>query len=276
MDDFSTLIGKTERQSDVVTDGLVQRYRAVIGSDHKQGEIPDGLHWCTGLPKAPMNELGEDGHPKTGGFLPASKLPRRMWASSKVDFLSPIKTGAKVERLSTIKSIKEKTGRSGALLFVEVEHVTEADGVKAISEVQTIVYREASSVKTKLPVPADLELDEWAFTKKIMPTAALLFRFSALTFNTHRIHYDYDYATDVEGYPALVVHGPLMASLLLNFAGDVADGAKITQFQFRGMSPAYCDQELTLAANIANSALDLAIIGVDGAKIMAASAAIKI
>ena len=275
MGNYASYIGKTDHQSDVITQGLVERYRAVIGPDNMCGDIPYGLHWATCLPKAPMDELGQDGHPKTGGFLPASTLPRRMWASSKVEFLHPINTGAKIERTSNIKSIKEKQGRSGALLFVDVEHVTEAAGTVCIRETQTIVYRDAPTAKGKLPTPKSISLDEWAFTKIVMPMPALLFRYSALTFNTHRIHYDHDYAVNVEGYPALVVHGPLMASLLLNFAMELADGGLLTSFQFRGLSPAFCGQALTLAANVDENEIDLSIIGADGMKIMAASAVIK-
>jgi len=272
MDDYSSLIGKTNHQSDVVTQGLVERYRAVIGPDASADEMPYGLHWTTCLPKAPMDELGPDGHPKTGGFLPASNLPRRMWASSKVSFLRPIKIGAKIDRTSTIASIKEKQGRSGALLFVEVERVTKADETISVREMQTIVYRDAPSEKIALPISKAVDLDGWAKTKTVIPTPALLFRYSALTFNTHRIHYDYDYTTQVEGYPALVVHGPLMASLLLNFAAELADGASIKDFQFRGVSPAFCGQALILAANLDGNEIDLSILGVDGTKIMAAIA----
>lgn len=275
MSDYESLIGKTDIQGDVITHGLVERYRAVIGQDDNSAHIPYGLHWCTGLPKAPMHELGPDGHPKTGGFLPASKLPRRMWASSKVEFLQPIKIGAKIERSSTIASIKEKHGRSGALLFVDVQHVTKADGVESVREVQTIVYRGAPSEAANLPIAKEFSVDDWAVTKVIMPTPALLFRYSALTFNTHRIHYDHDYAVNVEGYPALVVHGPLMASLLLNFAAQLADGGSITQFEFRGLSPAFCGLALTLAGNVEANEIDLSILGVDGTKIMAAKAVTK-
>ena len=198
MDDFSSWIGKSDRQSDVITKGLVERYKAVIGSDDVEGAIPYGLHWCTCLPKAPMNELGQDGHPKTGSFLPPSKLPRRMWASSKVDFLSPIRINSKIERVSKIKSVTKKNGRSGVLLFVEVEHVSVVGGKEAIRETQTIVYREASSARAKLPMAKVVRLDDWKQAKTVMPTPALLFRYSALTFNSHRIHYDRDYASDIE------------------------------------------------------------------------------
>lgn len=276
MSDFSSWIGKSHHQADVITPGLIERYRAVIGHDNKADEIPYGLHWCTCLPKVPMRELGQDGHPKTGEFLPASKLPRRMWASSKINFLRPIRIGAKIDRYSKIKSVTEKQGRSGPLLFVEVEHIIEADREESIGETQTIVYRDVSTSKAKLPIAKAFSLDDWSETKNVMPTSALLFRYSALTFNTHRIHYDQVYASDVEGYPALVVHGPLMASLLLNFAAELADSTSITHFQFRGLSPAYCNQELTLVANTKSDEIDLAIMGLDGTKIMAAKAAVKV
>lgn len=276
MTDYSAWIGKSDYQSDMITQSLVDRYRAVIGSDDMGGNIPYGLHWCTCLPKAPMTELAQDGHPKTGGFLPASQLPRRMWASSKINFLRPIRIGAKIDRHSKIKSVTAKQGRSGPLLFVEVEHIIEADREESIGETQTIVYRDVSTSKAKLPIAKAFSLDDWSETKKVIPTPALLFRYSALTFNTHRIHYDQVYASDVEGYPALVVHGPLMASLLLNFATELADSTSITHFQFRGLSPAYCNQELTLVANTKSDEIDLAIMGLDGTKIMAAKAAVKV
>jgi len=144
---FDNWIGNTDVQKDVVTPALVKRYGAVIGTQTSEGKVPEGLHWCLGLPDAPMAELGLDGHPKTGGFLPPSKLPRRMWASSKVEFLTDIEFGALIERHSTIASVNEKTGRSGSLLFVNVDHVTLSNDVAAVKETQTIVYRDASNEK---------------------------------------------------------------------------------------------------------------------------------
>ena len=138
---FDNWIGKIDIQKDIVSPALIDRYSAVIGAKASDETAPEGLHWCLGLPDAPMAELGVDGHPKTGGFLPPSPLPRRMWASSKVEFLADIKAGVSIERRSTIASVSKKTGRSGSLLFVNVDHVTSSNDIAAVQETQTIVYR---------------------------------------------------------------------------------------------------------------------------------------
>ena len=270
MVDYETYIGNEFRQSDVITPALVERYRAVIGNEGRAADLPIGLHWCLCLPKAPMADLGIDGHPKTGGFLPKSELPRRMWASSDVHFLKPLITNATIERVSKIQSVKAKSGRSGELLFVNVEHATKNDGQDSIREVQTIVYRDASTAKGEFPKASDYDLSDWEYTESITPNETLLFRFSALTFNTHRIHYDVPYATGEEGYPALVVHGPLMASLLLRFATQLLKNKSINRFKFRGLSPAYCNETLNLVANRNENGLELAIIGSDGRSVMSA------
>ena len=272
MIDYDTYIGNELHQSDVITAALVQRYKAVIGDDGQDFNLPYGLHWCLCLPKAPMAELGLDGHPKTGEFLPKSDLPRRMWASSEVHFLRPFNPNGSVERLSRIKSVKPKSGRSGDLLFVNVEHMTSCEGQDYIREIQTIVYREPSRANVTLPIAKKPDLAEWEHTVAVTPNEALLFRFSALTFNTHRIHYDLPYAMKEEGYPALVVHGPLMASLLLRFATQRLHDNMIRTFKFRGLSPAYCNEPLNLVANPNETGLELGIIGSDGRMVMSAEA----
>ena len=271
MTTYDSYIGNELRQSDAITPALIERYKAVIGDDGRKANLPYGLHWCLCLPKAAMEELGPDGHPKTGGFLPKSPLPRRMWASSDVQFLRPLKVSGSVDRVSTIQSAKSKLGRSGELLFVNVEHVTVCEGEDSIREIQTIVYREPSSAKLTLPAAIQHDLSEWEFTESLTPNEAFLFRFSALTFNTHRIHYDLPYAVKEEGYPALVVHGPLMASLLLRFATQILYGKEIETFKFRGISPAYCSETISLAANLEKEGLELAIIGSDGRTVMSAN-----
>ena len=273
---FDDWIGKTDVQKDIITSSLIERYGAVIGAKTSKNSVPEGLHWCLCLPDAPMAELGDDGHPKTGGFLPPSPLPRRMWASSKVEFLNDIKIGAPIERRSTIASVSEKTGRSGSLLFVNVEHLTVSDEIVCVKETQTIVYRDAPKEKMTLPEAGKVDLSDWDITERLKPDAALLFRYSALTFNTHRIHYDHAYATQVEGYPALVVHGPLMASLLLRFANEHAPNRKLHKFEFRGLAPAFCDQDLFLAANKIKDGFDLNVIGADGNARMAAKISFQI
>ena len=273
-EDLKKWIGKTQRQTDVVTASLVERYKAVIGDVAANSVTPYGLHWCTCLPTAGMEALGEDGHPRAGNFLPPSPLPRRMWAASDVTFLKPIEVGSKIDRISTILNVTQKTGRTGELLFVDVEHLTQANGSDVVKEKQTIVYREASTQKGVLPQVKNIDLSEWDRVEKLTPNTALLFRFSALTFNTHRIHYDDEYARDVEGYPGLVVHGPLMASLLLRFATQLSEGKALKTFSFRGQSPAFCGQDIHLAAKIEKKAYDLAVVGVDGRIVMSAKVTI--
>lgn len=259
-------LGRTQSIEDVITQSGVDRFCATVACDSNQDVAPLGYHWCLGLPDNPTQELGEDGHPQKGGFLPPVKLPRRMWASSKVEFIRPLPIGAKIKRTSTIASVSEKTGKTGELVFVEVDHQTEVSGEVAICERQTIVYREASLSRASLPsdnieqVNSE-QLKKWQLVHSLTPSAQLLFRYSALTFNSHRIHYDLDYAKSEELYPALIVHGPLMATLVLQLAAQQAD---VSKFSFRAVSPAYCDQSLMLTANFDQNEGELATIGGDG------------
>ena len=165
-----------------------------------------------------------------------------MWASSKVEFLNGLMPGANVRRVSRVKSIAPKIGNSGELVFVGVEHETFSGELLSIREVQTLVYREASSAA--IPLPEETEANGAPTEHTIVPTPQLLFRYSAMTFNTHRIHYDEAYAQTVEGYPRLVVHGPLMASLILRAASSAFGAKNIATFSFRGKAPAFCGQRL--------------------------------
>lgn len=270
MSEWSNWIGNSETRRDVMTQGLLDRFTATVGGKADALAVQPGLHWCLGLPDAPMAELGEDGHPGKGGFLPPVPLPRRMWASSAVEFLAPIGVGCEIERVSTVAEIKAKSGKSGDLVFVEVDHVTSVDGLEAVRERQSIVYRAPSDVKTPLPGIEGADLSDWTTTRTLTPSETMLFRFSAMTFNSHRIHYDLPYATAEEGYPALVVHGPLTASLLLQLAAEQLE--LVRHFQFRGLAPAFCGQPLHLAARFTEDGLEMAAIGGDGRQVMAASA----
>lgn len=239
-----------------------------------------------------MDALGEDGHPRRvglptgqaqdnrdmpGGFLPPIALPRRMWASSKVEFVAPIDVGAAVRRTSRILSINEKSGSSGALAFVDIEHASFAGETLAVREVQTLVYRAANTAAPPFIAPragaADVAAGEWDEHLVLTPDSPQLFRYSALTFNSHRIHYDLPYAREVEGYAGLVVHGPLTASLLLQFATQ-RFGA-IARFAFRGQSPAFCGEALTLVARRDGADIMLGALGPDGAMAMRAEARIS-
>jgi 3-methylfumaryl-CoA hydratase len=179
-----------------------------------------------------------DGHPKRGGFLPPVPLPRRMWAGSRIDFHAPLRIGQALERRSCIDDVRLKEGRSGPLVFVNVRHEIRADGQLAVTDRHDIVYREAPQPGEAGPaVMAAPEHAQW--TRRIEPDDVLLFRYSALTFNGHRIHYDRRYVTSVEGYPGLVVHGPLIATLLLDLLRRELPDAAVTQFSFKAVSPIF-------------------------------------
>ncbi|WP_321950608.1 FAS1-like dehydratase domain-containing protein [Paraburkholderia bannensis] len=206
--------------------------------------LPPLWHWLYFWSAAPEADLGPDGHPNKGGFLPDLGLPRRMAAGGRITFNAPLTVGAQAERVSRVLSIEHKEGRSGRLAFVTVEHEIKADGVTAIREEQDIVYREAAQpgqsgqsgqVQAK-PVPAPADAD---WRRAITPSEVLLFRYSALTFNGHRIHYDRDYARNAEGYPDLVVHGPLIATLLLDSLARALPGAVVREYRFKAVRPTF-------------------------------------
>ncbi len=170
--------------------------------------LPGLFNWLYFLKFAPMSEIGPDGHPKRGGFLPPVELPRRMWAGSRCRFHAPLRIGDEAEKISTIRKVETKAGKAGVMVFVTVHHAISVGGVTAIEEEQDIVYMGIPET-FRLPAPVDLPPCEWSETVPVDPV--MLFRFSAVTFNGHRIHYDRTYAKDVEKYPGLVVHGPLQA-----------------------------------------------------------------
>jgi 3-methylfumaryl-CoA hydratase len=207
--------------------------------------LPLGWHWLYFLEARPMSELGRDGHPAVGGFLPPVALPRRMWAGSRLEFHSPIRLGDSVRKVSTIKALKIKSGKSGKLCFVTVLHQYFRKQDKLITEEHDIVYREEPAPGAALPKPPAAESDA-EIQRSIIPSPVLLYRYSALTFNGHRIHYDIDYCRDVEGYPGLVFHGPLSATLLLDLASETAGAETINHFKFRAISPLYADRPFTI------------------------------
>ena len=282
MGDWQDWIGRSHVQSEQLTPALVRRHRATLDMAPDDPAPLAGIHWCLNLPEAASAELGEDGHPRrdiAGSFLPPIPMPRRMWAASETEFLAPIPVGTAVTRTSTIAAIEEKQGSSGALAFVTLDHALSADGVPVVREKQTLVYREpASGGAAAAPPPERADdgvlrpLTLYAHQRTIVPDAALLFRFSALTFNTHRIHYDAPYAIAVEGYRGIVVHGPLTATLLLNWAGGLY--GTIRRFTFRAVSPAIAGEPLTLAAREEGGRIILAAHGPDGRECVKASAAI--
>ena len=273
MSEWADWIGKSETRHDVITPGLLDRFCATLDQP-VTGEIPQGLHWCLCLPDAPTAELGTDGHPKKGGFLPPIPLPRRMWASSSVSFDQPLQLGNEISRVSTIASIEEKSGKSGDLVFVAIDHETHVGDRIAVRERQNIVYREPASAPAKPAARGAADASKWDWQQTILPSETLLFRYSALTFNSHRIHYDRPYAVEEEGYAGLVVQGPLMATLLLNLAAAKLGANKLSRFSFRGQSPAIVSQAIDLVGRQQGENITLAALGDDGREIMTAWGAI--
>ena len=237
-------IGKAQTVDDLVT---ATPYAALSVTLDRSGDrpppgtpLPALWHWLYFLPLYRQSDVGPDGHAKRGGFLPPISLLRRMWAGSHLQFLKPLCIGDALTRTSTIEDVTEKSGRSGALVFVKVRHEfrrrDEAD--TALLEYHDIVYREAPKADDVTPPPkAAPPRSSWE--RRWMPDDVLLFRYSALTFNSHRIHYDRRYVTEVEGYPGLVVHGPLIATLLLDLLRHQLPEAVVTRYDFRAVKPLF-------------------------------------
>ena len=274
-------IGREEVRADRIDNGLAARWLATLDRDAPgDGNVPQGLHWCLCVPDAATAQLGPDGHParddSQGSFLPPIALPRRMWASSKVDFFAPLRVGEAVTRNSRVQTITEKSGGSGQLVFVDVAHETFGESGLSVREVQSIVYREAAGPDAALSPPkaeqGHVDLDGWSSHRMLTPSEPLLFRYSALTFNSHRIHYDLPYAREEERYRGLVVHGPLTASLLLDLARRALGDNALASFAFRGLSPAICGEALHLVMRGSGNEIELAAFAGDGRQIMAASA----
>lgn len=244
-------IGKQESQADTITPQLARAYLATVldqaAAPQAGDPVPQGLHWCLAPATAPMHELGADGHPARGGFLPPVPLPRRMWAGSRVRFLSPLRVGDEVERQSTIKDVTVKEGRTGALCFVVVAHRYATPRGAAIEEEQDLVYRVAESGASPSAAPVAQEPEPAEFRRVVEASPMLLFRYSALTFNGHRIHYDRPYATEQENYPSLVVHGPLQAALLLALADTMRPDRPCAEFNFRGLRPLFDSQPILVS-----------------------------
>jgi len=235
--------------------------------------LPPSWHWLYFLPTAPQSTLGPDGHPKRGGFLPPVTLPRRMWAGSRLAFLAPVAFDVPLERRSTIASIERKSGRSGELVLVTVRHEIFADGTLAITDEHDIVYRTAPPPGKPAAAPGNPEpAPDATFRRRVTPDPVLLFRYSALTFNGHRIHYDRSYVTDVEGYPGLIVHGPLQATLLLDLLDRHVPGARVTRFEFRAKAPLFDTAPFDLCGTRQGTSVRLWTLGPDGRVAMDATA----
>lgn len=245
IDRLQQWIGRTEEQRDALCVAPLHGLSATLDRDDappKPGDaVPPLGHWLFFLPQARQGELGPDGHPARGGFLPPVPLPRRMWAGGRLAWNAdnPLRVGDEARRQSSIRSVTHKQGRSGEMVFVLVHHeVHNAHGL-ALTEEHDIVYRApaAPGAPPPAPQPADTAAP---WRRQVVPDPVLLFRYSALTFNGHRIHYDHPYATGVEGYPGLVVHGPLIATLLLDLVRRCAPAdAVVAHFAFKAVRPTF-------------------------------------
>jgi 3-methylfumaryl-CoA hydratase len=232
-------IGRTETVSDQIAPEPMAALSATLDLDApipKPGDaLPPLWHWLYFLSFYRRSELGPEGHPNRGGFLPPVPLPRRMWAGGRLAFDRPLRVGGSYTRTSRILDVRQREGRTGPLVFVVVRHeIGNAEGAALIEE-QDIVYRDHPKTGDSAPAPQPAPADaKWK--RVVRPDDVLLFRYSALTFNAHRIHYDYRYATQIEGYPGLVVHGPLIATLLLELVRREMPRAGVRQFAFRAVS----------------------------------------
>lgn len=270
--DWSAWIGKTEDIADLAAPGPVRLMSATLERRLEPGAaMPPLWHWLYFLPAAPRSQVGPDGHPARGGFLPPVALPRRMWAGGRLAFHSPVFVGQALRRRSCIESVSGKQGRSGSLVFVKVAHEIHAGETLAIREEQDIVYRDAPQARTPAPSPPMARLDH-DYAREFHPDPVLLFRYSALTFNGHRIHYDQPYATAVEGYPGLVVHGPLIATLLLEQLQRERPNASVRSFEFRAVSPLFVTEPFWLCGRIEDSVARLWASARDGRLAMDATA----
>ena len=236
---FKDWIGRSELRRDVVTAAPLVALAALLDRDDPPPQAdeaaPPLAHWLYFLPVYRQSDVGHDGHAIKGAFLPPVPLPRRMWAGSRLEFLRPLRVGSEVERRSTIKDVTFKQGRSGPLVFVTVRHQVSDAGGLVLSDEHDIVFRgEAALAAASVPAPGG---EAWC--REIRPDPVLLFRYSAVTFNSHRIHYDHPYATKAEGYPGLVVHGPLIATLLVDLLRRNVPDATVTRYMFKALKPLY-------------------------------------
>jgi len=242
-------IGRSETATETLSPGLVGKFCATfdLAEAGTAGvDAPLGIHLCVSLVLTSTNALGPDGHPHTGGFMPAIPLPRRMWAGGEQWLERRLRVGDEVRRTSAIADIRAKPGRSGLLCFVTVEHRFDVGGSPTLRERHDIVYRQTAAQTIASRPTAEIETSKWY--KPIAITPALLFRYSAITFNSHRIHYDRPYCTEVEHYPGLVVHGPLQMTLLHQFAAELRGGRAPKRFAFRARAPAFEGDGLVLHA----------------------------
>lgn len=276
--DYSKWIGRTNESQDCVSNASLKGLAAVLNKpdSFNSGEfVPPLFHWLHFLETAKQSDIDHDGHSKRGDFLPPVELPRRMWAGSRLSFHAPVLRDADLTKRLEILSVKQKTGRSGDLVFVTIRHDIFSNDNLAVTEEQDIVYM---GIPTQPSPPLQnkaLEKSEEStpidYVKSIIPDPVLLFRYSALTFNSHRIHYDRPYTINEEGYPALVVHGPLLATLLMDHAITHSKGKSPSHFEFSARAPLFDNAPFDLCMNKTENGANLWTRSADGVKTMTAS-----
>ncbi|MEJ2375356.1 MAG: MaoC family dehydratase N-terminal domain-containing protein [Pseudolabrys sp.] len=271
IESYQAHVGRTLREIDVVGAHLAARMAATLDRPLPEHDLPAMWHHGLFQPSAPTLTLGHDGHPRRGGFLPPVSLPRRMFAGSDMRCLRRLRIGEEVTRDSRVLSVQHRQGRSGDLVFVRVARTLSQAGIACIEEEQAIVYRGAGvptpPVTPKPPAPLTAGETARAWT----PNTVELFRYSAAIFVAHRIHYDWNYVTQEEGYPGIIVHGPLTATRLCEFAEDVGQ-RNVTRFSFRGEAPLFADQEIRLVGRMDGAERALRAERADGVTAMSATA----
>ena len=263
-------LGREESATDSIDLLRVEAMQAMLDRAEGLGPgdpLPPLWHWLYFWETAPASGLGAEGHAALGDFLPPVTLPRRMWAGSRIRFPGPLPIGATARRESRILKVEEKTGRSGQLVFVTVGHRIASDSGLAIEEEHDIVYREAPKPDDPLPAIQSAP-SEATWQRAIEPGPVLLFRYSALTFNAHRIHFDRDYCREEEGYPGLVVHGPLMATLMVDLVRRERPDAGIASFAFRAKRPVFDTAPFTVAGRAEDGGAALWVADAEGALCM--------
>jgi 3-methylfumaryl-CoA hydratase len=275
-----TWIGKAETTTDQLTPQPMAGLAATLDIEAPQpsagAAVPPLGHWLYFLDPHRMSDLAPDGHAKLGAFLPPIPLPRRMWAGSRFEFVRELRVGERYTRTSTIKDVQQKTGRSGELVFVTIRYeIANEDGV-GLTEEQDLVYRGDAKAGESSRAPQAASTDaQWE--RAVHPSDVLLFRYSALTFNAHRIHYDRRFAMEAEGYPGLVVHGPLIATLLLDLLRRNVPGAHVARFEFRAVSPLFDTAPFRLCGKSGTDGKSVSLwaVGPGDALAMSASAEIR-
>ncbi len=271
LDHLREWIGRTETRVDVVTPAPIAALSATLDCDMPDTDLPPLWHWLYFLPLAKQSDIGPDGHARRGGFLPPVPLPRRMFAGGRFQFHQPLRVGDTLTRTSRIVDVSAKQGRSGTLVFVTVNHdFATAEGI-ALNEQHDIVYRENPRADAPAAKPQAAPGGE-AFSREILPDPVFLFRYSALTFNGHRIHYDRSYVTEVEGYPGLIVHGPLIATLLAELVRSNLPKARLSSFSFRAIRPLFDIHRFTVCGRAEGKRVALWARDHDGCLAMEANA----